>query len=84
MIDRPVKIGCTELYTARVLNMSVAQYYGVFKEYAELLNKARQRNARKLESEDSNKTELKIIYSIRKDLNKLVLKRINENYYENK
>ena len=84
MIDRPVKIGCTELYTARVLNMSVAQYYGVFKEYAELINKARQRNARKLESEDSNKTELKIIYSIRKDLNKLVLKRINENYYENK
>jgi hypothetical protein len=84
MIDKPVKIGCTELYTARVLNMSVAQYYGVFKEYAELLNKARQRNARKLENEDSNKTELKIIYSIRKDLNKLVLKRINENYYENK
>ncbi len=84
MIDRPVKIGCTELYTARVLNMSVAQYYGVFKEYAELLNKARQRNARKLESGDANKTELKIIYSIRKDLNKLVLKRINENYYENK
>ena len=84
MIDRPVKIGCTELYTARVLNMSVAQYYGVFKEYAEILNKARQRNARKLKSEDSNKTELKIIYSIRKDLNKLVLKRINENYYENK
>ena len=84
MIDRPVKIGCNELYTARVLNMSVAQYYGVFKEYAELLNKARQRNARKLESEDSNKTELKIIYSIRKDLIKLVLKRINENYYENK
>jgi hypothetical protein len=84
MIDRPIKIGCAELYTARVLNMSVAQYYGVFKEYAELLNKARQRNARKLESEDSNKTELKIIYSIRKDLNKLVLKRINENYYENK
>ena len=84
MIDKPVKIGCTELYTARVLNMSVAQYYGVFKEYAELLNKARQRNARKLKSEDSNKTELKIIYSIRKDLNKLVLKRINENYYENK
>lgn len=84
MIDRPVKIGCTELYTARVLNMSVAQYYGVFKEYAELLNKARQRNARKLESVDANKTELKIIYSIRKDLNKLVLKRINENYYENK
>ena len=78
MIDRPVKIGCTELYTARVLNMSVAQYYGVFKEYAELLNKARQRNARKLESEDSNKTELKIIYGLRKDLNKLVLKRISE------
>lgn len=84
MIDKPVKIGCTELYTARVLNMSVAQYYGVFKEYAELLNKARQRNSRKLESENANKTELKIIYSIRKDLNKLVLKRINENYYENK
>jgi len=83
MIDRPIKIGCTELYTARVLNMSVAQYYGVFKEYAELLHKARQRNARKLKTESSNKTELKIIYGLRKDLNKLVLKRINENYYEN-
>ena len=33
MIDEPTKIGNTELYTVRVLNISVAQYYGVLKEY---------------------------------------------------
>ena len=41
MIDEPTKIGNTELYTVRVLNISVAQYYGVLKEYTEILVKAR-------------------------------------------
>ena len=36
MIDKPTKIGNSELYTARVLNMAVAQYFGLMKEYAEI------------------------------------------------
>ena len=38
MIDKPVKIGNDELYNARVLNISVAQYYGVVKEYSETVS----------------------------------------------
>ena len=42
MIDKPTKIGNTTLYTARVLNMSVAKYYGLVKEYCEIVSKARE------------------------------------------
>ena len=33
MIDKPTRIGNSELYNVRVLNMSVARYYGVEKDY---------------------------------------------------
>ena len=70
------KIGNTELYTARVLNMSVAQYYGLVKEYSEILNEAREINKKQIEK-DKEKAELNIIYGIRYNLNKLVLEKIN-------
>ena len=76
MIDKPIKIGCTELYTARVLNMSVAQYYGVVKEYSEILNQAREINKEQLEK-DKEKAELNLIYGVRYNLNRLVLEKIN-------
>ena len=41
MIDKPTRVGNTELYNARVLNMSVARYYGVMKEYIECLTETR-------------------------------------------
>ena len=69
------KIGNTELYTARVLNMSVAQYYGLVKEYSEILNQAREINKEQLDK-DKVKAELNLIYGIRYNLNKLVLEKL--------
>jgi len=69
------KIGNTELYTARVLNMSVAQYYGLVKEYSEILNQAREINKEQLDK-DKEKAELNLIYGIRYNLNKLVLEKL--------
>ena len=73
---KTTKIGNTELYTARVLNMSVAQYYGVVKEYSEILNQAREINKEQLEK-DKEKAELNLIYGVRYNLNRLVLEKIN-------
>ena len=69
------KIGNTELYTARVLNVSVAQYYGLVKEYSEILNQAREINKEQLDK-DKEKAELNLIYGIRYNLNKLVLEKL--------
>ena len=77
MIDRPVKIGNDELYNARVLNISVAQYYGVVKEYSEMLSRLRRINKRKLDKH-KELAELQLYLSIRKHLNKLVKEKIEE------
>jgi len=77
MIDRPVKIGNDELYNARVLNISVAQYYGVVKEYSEMLSRLRKINKRKLDKH-KELAELQLYLSIRKHLNKLVKQKIEE------
>lgn len=71
------KIGNTELYTARVLNMSVAQYYGVVKEYNELVVETRELNKKELEK-SGDKGELNLYYSVRYNLNLLVLEKIFE------
>ena len=75
MNNQTAKIGNTELYTARVLNMSVAQYYGLVKEYSEMLNQAREINKEQLDK-DKEKAELNLIYGIRYNLNKLVLEKL--------
>jgi len=77
MIDRPIKIGNDELYNARVLNISVAQYYGVVKEYSEMLSRLRRINKRKLDKH-KELAELQLYLSIRKHLNKLVKQKIEE------
>ena len=77
MIDKPVKIGNDELYNARVLNISVAQYYGVVKEYSEMLSRLRRINKRKLDKH-KDLAELQLYLSIRKHLNKLVKEKIKE------
>ena len=38
MIDKPTRIGNSELYNARVLNMGVAKYFDIVKEYVEILS----------------------------------------------
>ena len=75
MIDKPTRIGNTELYTVRVLNMSVAKYYGVLKEYNELVVEARKLNKKELEK-NGEKAELNLYKSIKYNLNKLVLKKL--------
>ena len=75
MIDKPTRIGNTELYTTRVLNMSVAKYYGVLKEYNELVVEARKLNKKELEK-NGEKAELNLYNSIKYNLNKLVLKKL--------
>jgi hypothetical protein len=75
MIDKPTRIGNTELYTTRVLNMSVAKYYGVLKEYNEIVVEARKLNKKELEK-NGEKAELNLYKSIKYNLNKLVLKKL--------
>jgi len=72
MIDKPTRIGNSELYNVRVLNMSVARYYGVEKDYIQLITKAREVQKQELEK-NGEKAELKLYYGIRYNLNKLVL-----------
>ena len=72
MIDKPTRIGNSELYNVRVLNMSVARYYGVEKDYIELLTKAREVQKEQLEKY-GEKAELKLYFGIKQNLNKLVL-----------
>ena len=75
MIDKPTRIGNTELYTTRVLNMSVAKYYGVLKEYNELVVETRELNKELLEK-NGEKAELNLYKSVRYNLNKLVLEKL--------
>ena len=75
MNNQPTKIGNTELYTVRVLNMSVAQYYRVVKEYNEIVVATRELNKKELEK-NGDKGELNLYYSVRYNLNKLVLEKL--------
>ena len=75
MIDKPTRIGNTELYTVRVLNMSVAKYYGVLKEYNQIVVETRELNKELLEK-NGEKAELNLYKSVRYNLNKLVLEKL--------
>jgi len=75
MIDKPTRIGNLELYNARVLNVGVAKYYGVLKEYNQILEATRELNKKELEK-NGEKAELNLYYSVRYNLNKLVLKKL--------
>ena len=77
MIDEPTKIGNTELYTVRVLNMSVAKYYGLTKEYTEIVVQARELNKKEL-AKNKEKAELNLYYGVRYLLNKLVLRKLED------
>ena len=75
MIDKPTKIGNSELYTARVLNMGVAKYFGLVKEYSQILTQAREAKKQDLEK-NGEQAELSLIYGVRKELNQLVLQKL--------
>jgi len=79
MIEQPTKIGNSELYTARVLNMAVAQHFGLVKEYCEIVTKARQ-----FRREEEKKFvfyfggELSLMYECKQELNKVILDKLNK------
>ena len=75
MIDKPTKIGNSELYTARVLNMGVAKYFSLVKEYSQILTQAREAKKQDLEK-NGEQAELSLIYGVRKELNQLVLQKL--------
>ena len=75
MIDKPTKIGNSELYTARVLNMGVAKYFSLVKEYSQILTEAREAKKKDLEK-NGEQAELSLIYGVRKELNQLVLQKL--------
>jgi hypothetical protein len=78
MIEQPTKIGNKTLYTARVLNMSVAKYYGLVKEYCEIVTKARETNKEDLEK-NGVQAELTLYFSVKKHLDQLVLQKLMKN-----
>lgn len=87
MIDRVTYNGRSELAEAKILNLSVAKYFGLVKEYAEILRETRTLN-KKLLAKEGEKAELNIIYSVRYNLNYLIEKKLkgdnNENSRPNK
>ena len=87
MIDRVTYNGRSELAEAKILNMSVAKYFGLVKEYAEILRDTKTLN-KKLLAKEGEKAELNIIYSVRYNLNYLIEKKLkgdnNENSRPNK
>jgi len=81
MIEQPTKIGNSTLYNARVLNMSVAKYYGLVKEYCEIVSKARDTNKADLEK-NGVQAELTLYFSVKKHLNQLVLQKLMKDKIE--
>ena len=77
MIDKPTRIGNSELYNARVLNMGVAKYFDIVKEYVEILSEIRELNKKELEK-NGEKAELNLYYSVRYNLNLLIKDKLNE------
>ena len=77
MIDKPTRIGNSELYVARVPNMSTAQWAGVQEEYIKELVKARETNKDELEKH-GEKAELKLYISLRKTLWHLLARKMEE------
>ena len=82
MIDRVTYNGRSELAEAKILNMSVAKYFGLVKEYAEILRETRTLN-KKLLAREGQKAELNIIYSVRYNLNYLIEKKLKGDNNEN-
>jgi len=82
MIDRVTYNGRSELAEAKILNMSVAKYFGLVKEYAEILRETRTLN-KKLLAREGEKAELNIMYSVRYNLNYLIEKKLKGDNNEN-
>tara|TARA_R100000234_G_scaffold54815_1_gene32836 strand:+ start:697 stop:993 length:297 start_codon:yes stop_codon:yes gene_type:complete len=81
MIDKPTKTIGSELYTARIQNMATAQYFGLVKEYSEILNQTpiwEEIELHKEKPTELQKAQLIRIYKVRKELNKLIQEKLNK------
>lgn len=81
MIDREINNGMTELQNIKIENMTVAKYYKIQKEYSEIVSDTRKINEKEL-AQNGEKAELNLYYSIRYNLNKLVLEKLTEVNHE--
>ena len=75
MIDKTTKTVSSELTDVRVLNMSTAKYFGLVKEYCEIVSKTREANKDDLKKHGVQ-AELSLYFSVKKDLNQLILQKL--------
>ncbi len=75
MIDKPTKTVSSELTDVRVLNMSTAKYFGLVKEYCEIVSKTREASKDDIQKHGIQ-AELSLYFSVKKDLNQLILQKL--------
>ena len=75
MIDKPTKTVSSELTDVRVLNMSTAKYFGLVKEYCEIVSKTREASKDDIKKHGVQ-AELSLYFSVKKDLNQLILQKL--------
>ena len=75
MIDKTTKTVSSELTDVRVLNMSTAKYFGLVKEYCEIVSKTREASKDDLKKHGVQ-AELSLYFSVKKDLNQLILQKL--------
>ena len=75
MIDNPTKTVSSELTDVRVLNMSTAKYFGLVKEYCEIVSKTREASKDDIQKHGIQ-AELSLYFSVKKDLNQLILQKL--------
>ena len=70
-----IKTVSSELTDVRVLNMSTAKYFGLVREYCEIVSKKREASKEDLKKH-GKQAELSLYFSIKKDLNQLILQKL--------
>ena len=75
MIEQPTKTVSSELTDVRVLNMSTAKYFGLVKEYCEIVSKTREASKDDIKKHGIQ-AELSLYFSVKKDLNQLILQKL--------
>ena len=75
MMDKTKKTVSSELTDVRVLNMSTAKYFGLVKEYCEIVSKTREASKDDLKKHGVQ-AELSLYFSVKKDLNQLILQKL--------
>ena len=75
MMEKPTKTVSSELTDVRVLHMYTAKYFGLVKEYCEIVSKTREASKADLKKHGVQ-AELSLYFSVKKDLNQLILQKL--------